>query len=91
MSGGTTGGERPDGERPDGGTAGGGRPEVAVTPRTCVGTGVCAFYAPATFELDERGRVRIATGPGEDSAEDIGNAAEACPTQSITLSSTGER
>jgi ferredoxin len=91
MTGGTTGGERPGGGRAGGGAAGGGRPEVAVTPRTCVGTGVCAFYAPATFELDERGRVRIATGPGEDSAEDIGNAAEACPTQSITLSSTGER
>jgi ferredoxin len=70
------------------GAAGGERPEVTVTPRTCVGTGVCAFYAPATFELDERGRVRIAAGDGGDSAEDIANAAEACPTRSIGLPST---
>lgn len=78
-----------------GGTAGGERPEVTVTPRTCAGTGVCAFYAPATFELDERGKVRIAAGGGDgsaqDSAEDVRNAAEACPTRSIRLPSTDSR
>ncbi|MFB4298727.1 ferredoxin [Actinomadura sp. NTSP31] len=82
-----------------GGTAGAGRagerPEVAVTPRTCAGTGVCAFYAPGTFELDGKGTVRLRAERGEDSAadsaEDVRNAAEACPTGSIRLSFPVER
>ncbi|MFF2846329.1 ferredoxin [Streptomyces sp. NPDC058001] len=65
-----------------------GRPQIRVTRETCAGTGVCAFYASHTFELDETGKVRVLTGDA-DAADDIRNAAEACPTRSISVGNVG--
>jgi len=60
--------------------------EITVNPPTCAGTAVCAFYAPGTFDLDDHGKVQL-IGTGTDPASDVINAAEACPTRSIRLSS----
>lgn len=57
-------------------------------PETCVGTGMCTFYAPNTFDLGDDGRVRLFTPAetgGADTDEELANAAEACPTRSIRL------
>lgn len=61
---------------------------ISVTPETCAGTGVCTFYAAKTFELDEAGKASIVADDG-DTAEDLRNAAEACPTRSIRLAPAG--
>ncbi|MEU6644396.1 ferredoxin [Saccharomonospora sp. NPDC046836] len=60
------------------------RPRVNVTPETCAGTGVCSFYASSTFALDDAGKVSVIAEDG-DPAEDVRNAADACPTRSIHL------
>lgn len=60
---------------------------INVMPKTCAGTGICTFYAANTFALDESGRVSVLANPG-DSAEEVRNAAEACPTRSIRLGGT---
>ncbi|RSN66790.1 ferredoxin [Actinomadura sp. WAC 06369] len=57
---------------------------IWVTPETCAGTGMCGFYAPDTFGLDDDGRVTILDERGDPPA-DVRNAAEACPTRSIRL------
>ncbi|MBA4863588.1 ferredoxin [Streptomyces sp. PSKA54] len=61
---------------------------VRVTPETCAGTGVCAFYATNTFELDEEGKVRL-MAEHVGAADDLRNAAEACPTHSIHVGPSG--
>lgn len=57
---------------------------IDVTPSTCAGTGMCTFYAPGTFGLDDDGRVTVLDERG-DPPGDVRNAAEACPTRSIRL------
>jgi ferredoxin len=68
-------------------------PDVEVSPSTCLGTGLCTFYAPGTFDLDDDGQVMLLdTGAeGTDSPADIANAAEACPTGSIRLRRSASR
>lgn len=58
--------------------------DVEVAPETCAGTGMCGFYAPGTFGLDDDGKVTILDERGDPPA-DVRNAAEACPTRSIRL------
>jgi len=60
--------------------------EITVNRPTCAGTAVCAFYAPGTFDLDDQGKVQLIE-TGSDPASAVINAAEACPTRSIRLSS----
>ena len=62
------------------------RPRVSVTPQTCAGTGICAFYATTTFDLDDDGKVHLLAGAA-DPIEDVRNAMDACPTRSIRLDS----
>ncbi|QFG21124.1 ferredoxin [Actinomadura sp. WMMB 499] len=57
---------------------------VDVTPGTCAGTGMCGFYAPNTFGLDDDGKVMLLDEAGDPSG-DVRNAAEACPTRSIRV------
>lgn len=68
-------------------------PDVEVSPATCLGSGICAFYAPSTFDLDDDGHVKLvdAAGNGTDSPADIVNATEACPSGSIRLRRSAPR
>lgn len=61
---------------------------ITVTPETCSGTGVCAFYAANTFDLDDDGKVTVVSEDG-DAEADVRIAAEACPTRSIQLGTAG--
>lgn len=50
-----------------------------------MGSGNCAFWAPATFDIDDS-NVAFVVDPEGDPEDKIRNAAEGCPTQAIVLS-----
>jgi ferredoxin len=57
---------------------------VAVDRGRCLGTGVCCFYAPSTFDLDGDGRSMV-VDPDGDPDDAVRNAVEACPTRALTI------
>ncbi len=60
-------------------------PHITVTvDRTrCMGSGVCSFHAPATFDLDDACKAFVVGI--NDPVEAIENAAESCPQRAITI------
>ncbi len=50
-----------------------------------MGSGNCAFWAPATFDIDDE-NVAFVVDPEGDPEAKVRNAAEGCPTQAIVLS-----
>jgi ferredoxin len=61
---------------------------VEVDRSRCLGTGVCCFYAPSTFDLDEEGRSTV-VDPDGDPDDAVRNAVEACPTRALTIVEVG--
>jgi ferredoxin len=57
---------------------------VKVNQQTCIGSGVCAYTAPATFSQGADAKV-IVVAPAGDPADVIRAAADSCPTRSITV------
>lgn len=57
---------------------------VRVDRERCVGSGNCAFWAPATFTLDDEGLSVVRDPPG-DAAATLAVAAEGCPARAISL------
>jgi ferredoxin len=57
---------------------------IEVDQSTCLGTGVCCFYAPGTFDLDDDGRSIVIDQHG-DPDDAVRNAVEACPTRSVRI------
>ena len=60
-------------------------PRITVTvDRTrCMGSGVCSFHAPATFDLDDECKAFVVGL--NDPLDAIANAAESCPQRAITI------
>jgi ferredoxin len=56
---------------------------ITIDRDRCMGSGVCSFHAPATFDLDDACKA-IVVGMN-DPAEAIHNAAESCPQRAITI------
>lgn len=50
-----------------------------------MGSGNCAFWAPATFDIGDD-NIAFVIDPEGDPEDKIRNAAEGCPTQAIILS-----
>ena len=59
--------------------------EIQIDVDRCMGSGNCAFWAPATFDINDE-NLAFVVDPEGDSEDKIRNAAEGCPTQAITLS-----
>ena len=57
---------------------------VEVDRSRCLGTGVCCFYAPGTFDLDEEGRSFVVDREA-DPDDALRNAVEACPTRALSI------
>ena len=56
---------------------------VVIDRERCMGSGVCSFHAPATFDLDDACKAVVV---GINDPEDaIRNAAESCPQRAITI------
>lgn len=59
-------------------------PRLSVDREVCMGSGMCTFYAPATFALDQHERSTV-VDPAGDPADAIEVAVGACPTGAISL------
>ncbi len=57
--------------------------KVKVDRDTCIGCGVCASICPDVFEIDEEGKAKVLVE--ETDLECVKEAAESCPTGSITI------
>jgi ferredoxin len=62
--------------------------EINIDREACMGSGNCAFYAPATFDLDGDLKA-IVIDPAGDAEERIRLAADGCPTRAISLVEPG--
>lgn len=58
--------------------------KIRVDREKCMGSGNCAFHAPATFDLDGDMKAVVIDSAG-DPGEAVTNAAEGCPTSAITV------
>jgi ferredoxin len=62
--------------------------EIVVDPVTCMGSGNCLFWAPATFDLGDDG-IAFVIDPSGDPVEKIVLAVQGCPTRAITATRDG--
>jgi ferredoxin len=58
--------------------------EIEIIHERCMGSGNCAFWAPATFDIGDD-NVAFVVDPAGDTEEKIRNAADGCPTQAIVV------
>jgi ferredoxin len=58
--------------------------EIRIDREACMGSGNCAFYAPATFDLDDEMKAIVIDRDG-DPDDRIRLAAEGCPTRAISI------
>lgn len=58
---------------------------VEIDRQRCMGSGNCAYWAPATFDVDDEGIAVLIGDPSTDD-ERVRLAVEGCPTRSIALS-----
>ena len=57
---------------------------ITVDRERCMGSGNCAFHAPATFDLDDSMKA-IVIDPHGDPRSEIATAVEGCPTRAIRM------
>ncbi len=65
---------------------------ITVDRDRCIGSGNCAFYAPATFDLDDELKVIILAGAEDATQNDVGDiraAVEGCPVDALALDESG--
>jgi ferredoxin len=60
------------------------RLRVEVDRERCIGSAVCTFHAPGSFDVGEDAKARWLEDGGEP-PEAIRNAVENCPTRALTL------
>ncbi len=66
--------------------------QIEVDRERCIGSGNCAFYAPATFDIDDDLRAVVLPGAGGPDADADGavlQSADGCPTRAIRVSRDG--
>jgi ferredoxin len=57
---------------------------IEIDRDVCIGTENCSRYAPATFDVDDEGKV-VQIGTGADSDDAIHTAVESCPTGALSI------
>lgn len=55
---------------------------IKVDHETCIGCGTCVALCPDTFKLSDEGKSEVIS---QDDVECAKNAAQSCPTQSISV------
>ena len=58
--------------------------KITIDPEKCMGSGNCAFWAPATFDVGDD-NIAYVLDPKGDPAEKILLARDGCPTQAIAI------
>jgi len=64
--------------------------EIKIDRETCMGSGNCQFWAPATFDLDDDGIAIVIDAEG-DPEDKVIAAAQGCPTRAIAVFRSGEK
>ena len=64
-------------------------PTVIADRDTCIGSGMCVFTAPGTFEQDGEAKVVVLTGTTDD-LETVRAAVESCPTGALKINEEGD-
>ena len=59
---------------------------ITINHEECIGCGACETEAPETFMMDDDAQAQVKELP-HDEKEFIINAAEACPTEAIKVTS----
>ena len=67
-----------------------GRLEVRVDRDRCMGSGNCAFRAPATFDLDDHNVAIVMGDPAADEPA-VRLAVDECPTNALSFLEPGRR
>jgi ferredoxin len=60
------------------------QPLVSVDRDVCVGSGMCVFTAPGTFDQDAQAKAVVRVDPTDD-LETVRAAVESCPTGALTM------
>jgi ferredoxin len=60
---------------------------IVIDRERCMGSGVCSFHAPSTFDLDDACKSFVVGV--NDPEESIRNAVESCPQRAITVTESG--
>jgi len=58
--------------------------KVSADRERCIGSGMCVFAAPGTFEQDDEAKVVVLVDSA-DASDIIRAAIESCPTRALTL------
>ncbi len=58
--------------------------KIRIDPQRCMGSGNCAFWAPATFDVGDD-NIAFVVDPEGDPEDKIRNAVDGCPTQAISI------
>ncbi len=62
--------------------------ELAIDRDRCIGSGNCAYWLPAVFQLDDQGYA-IVVDPTAASEDDIVTTARRCPSRAISIERDG--
>lgn len=62
--------------------------DIEIDLEACMGSGNCAFMAPATFDIDDAMKAVVVDAAG-DTDEKVLLAADGCPTSAIRLTRDG--
>jgi ferredoxin len=62
---------------------------ISADRDVCIGSGMCVFTAPGTFEQDGEAKVVVLTGTTDD-LETVRAAVESCPTGALKLVNEAE-
>jgi ferredoxin len=57
---------------------------VSIDRESCMGSGLCVMYAPASFAHDDQAKATVLDS-SQARLDDIRAAVEACPTSAISL------
>lgn len=58
--------------------------QITIDGDVCMGTGQCELFCPDVFEVDDVASVKVSE-VDESMFEAVRDAADACPTQAITV------
>ncbi len=65
---------------------------IEIDRDACIGSGNCAFYAPATFDIDDASKAVLLAGAGDAGADPLDvvlQSAEGCPVRAIRVARDG--
>ena len=58
---------------------------IKVDDDLCIGCGTCASICPDYFEIDDKGKSRVAKAYDEKDASEIEEAKDSCPVGAIEI------